>query len=333
MLNKDERMINYIEDFFCKYMMQQRNCSPETIASYRDAFNLFLAFLQKTQKTLPQNIVISDFSSKNVLNFLDYLESCRMNKTGTRNSRLTALRTFIKYITMRTPLLTVKVQAILTIPIKKSWSFALEYLAGDEIRSVLNSIDQNTWSGKRDHALFALMYNTGARVSEAINLTVSNFKLLNSGTVHLLGKGRKERTLPLWKSTTKELANWINFNGFPKNGMVFPNAKGQQITRSGVIKRLKEIVKCAAQNCPSLAGRRITPHTLRHTTAMHLLESGVDITVIAMWLGHENIQTTHGYITANMALKEKALSSLQEPKQKSFRYHPSDKLLAFLNQL
>jgi len=196
--------------------------------------------------------------------------------------------------------------------------------------AILASPDDKSWCGRRNRVLLEVMYNTGARVSEILELKVANVRLEPSGRVHLTGKGRKERTVPLWKDTVKLLRKWILSNRYSSDSYIFPNNRGSKMTRSAVAKMLTSVVETTKNQCPTLKSRKISPHTLRHTTAMHLLQAGVDITVIAMWLGHESIETTHIYVTADMAMKEKALQEMRPPKTKSLRFQPKGSLLEFL---
>ena len=209
----------------------------------------------------------------------------------------------------------------------------LGFLTREEIEAVLEAPNAETWSGKRDRALFATMYNTGARVSEIVDAKVSDLILTTGGTLKLHGKGRKERVLPLWKPTVATLRKWIAANHLTPDRPLFTNARGLAITRSGVEKRLEDAVRKAGETCPSIKNKPVSPHTIRHTTAIHLLQSGADTTVVAMWLGHESIETTHAYVTATLELKEKALQAVQPPSGGNFRFRPSGKLLDFLKSL
>jgi site-specific recombinase XerD len=231
------------------------------------------------------------------------------------------------------PTLSSELQAILAIPIKRTTRRVLDFLTQEELQAILNTPNTETWSGKRDRALFATMYNTGARVSEIIGVIVSDVKLNPGGTLRLHGKGRKERVLPLWRHTGKNISKWIAGNKLRDGEVLFPNARNAPITRSGVAKRLRLAVRAASKRCPSLKNKHVSPHTLRHTTAMHLLQSGVDITGVAMWLGHESIETTHIYMTADLKMKEEALKTLQSPRGGEFRFRPNAPLLTFLESL
>ena len=281
----------------------------------------------------PNKIKVTDLSAENIMAFLNYLQETRNASDETRNLRLAAIRMFAKYLRWKDPTLTSDLEGLLAIPTKRTARHVLDFLSHDELEAVLEAPDGDTWSGRRDRVLFATMYNIGARVSEIVGALVSDVTLKPGGTFHIRGKGRKERVLPLWKHTVKILGKWITTNNLRQDQPLFPNARGAAMTRSGVEKRLQEAVRRAGEVCPSINKKKVSPHTLRHTTAMHLLESGVDITLIAMWLGHECIETTHLYITANLELKEKALEALQPPSGGNFRFQPDDELLRFLRSL
>ena len=243
------------------------------------------------------------------------------------------MRSFLKYASARDPTCLPVVQRVLAIPTKRYQRPLLGYLSREEMAAILAAPDATTWSGQRDRVLFALMYNTGARVSEAIGLRRGDVTLSPSRTVRINGKGRKQRVIPLWGSTADCLRMWMPRIGQEPESPLFPNAHGGALSRSGVEDRLQEAVQAAAVKCTALKGRRISPHTLRHTTAMHLLQSGVDITVIAIWLGHESTETTHMYVEANLAMKEQALSRIEEMPGPPLRYRADDELLRFLDGL
>lgn len=323
----------YVKRFFSHYLPGQRNCSPHTISSYRNAIRLFLIHLRQRKNIAPSAVTVQDLSPENILDYLNALQESRKNSTTTRNIRLAAIRSFAKYLMMMEPTWSSDLQPVLAIPVKRTQRRTLDFLTHEEMDAILAAPDTGTWSGKRDHILFTVMYATGARVSEMVTATVSDARLNPGGTLRLHGKGRKERILPLWKSTAKSLARWIAENHLSGQAPLFPNGRGGHLTRSGVEKRLQDAVGKASERCPSLKTKRVSPHTLRHTTAMHLLEANVDLATIALWLGHESIETTHVYMTSNMAMKEKALSVLQEPSVQEFRFQPKDDLLAFLEAL
>jgi site-specific recombinase XerD len=268
-----------------------------------------------------------------ILAFLDHLEQGRGNCVRTRNARLAALRSFLKFASARDPTCLPAVQRVLAIPMKRFERPLLGYLSREEMAAILAAPDASTWSGQRDRVLFGLMYNTGARVSEAIGLRRSDVELAPSRTVRIEGKGRKQRVIPLWPSTAARLREWLPRIGPDPSSSLFPNTHGRPLSRSGVEDRLREAVRLAVASCPALEGRRISPHTLRHTTAMHLLQSGVDLTVIALWLGHEGTETTHQYVEADLTLKERTLARIEELPSLPLRYRAGDELLHFLDGL
>lgn len=265
-----------------------------------------------------------------VLGFLDHLETERGNSARTRNLRLSAIRSFMAYASVRDPASLPTAGAILAIPTKRFDQRVLGFMSRDEVKAVLEAPDKATWSGRRDAVMLSVLYNTGARVSEITRLRIADVLLDRATALHLHGKGRKERIVPLWKSTGAQLRGWLAHIDPAADAPVFPNRAGKAMTRWGVEDRLRVAVAKASERCPSLAARRISPHTLRHTTAMHLLQSGVDITVIALWLGHEDPATTHLYVEADLAMKEAALKRLQDPGAGPVRFKATDPLLAFL---
>jgi integrase/recombinase XerD len=333
MKQTEPSIAHYLKRFLAEYLTQQRGCSLHTVRSYRDALCGLLRHLQQKHRIAPNRIVAADLSAENIMGFLNELQRSRKNSDPTRNLRLSAIRAFAKYLRWMEPTLTSDLDGLLAIPSKRTTRQVLDFLTHDELEALLEAPDADTWSGKRDRALFAAMYNTGARVSEIVGMRVADVTLNPGGAFRLHGKGRKERVMPLWKSTAKTLGRWIAANHLCQEQPLFANARGAAMTRSGVEKRLHAAVQKAGETCPSLKVKRISPHTLRHTTAMHLLQSGADITVIAMWLGHESIETTHLYMTTTPELKEKALQVLQPPSGGSFRFRPDDGLMTFLQSL
>jgi site-specific recombinase XerD len=335
-MNKSHSPLNFgslLQDFFCQYLMNQRNLSPRTVASYRDAFRLLLNFVKARKRKSPAKIQMADLDPACIVAFLSHLEHDRHNGARTRNARLMAIRCFLKYAATCEPTCLAVVQRVLAIPSKRFDRPALGFLSQAEIQAVLEAPDSGTFSGARDRALLALLYNTGARVSEIASLRVSDVALGPGASLRLHGKGRKERAVPLWKNTARLLRQWIQRIGGNPDAALLPNAANGFMTRSGIAKRLAKAVRSAQRSVPTLRGRRISPHTIRHTTAMHLLQSGVDITVIAIWLGHSNTATTHHYVEADLLMKEKALGKLQQPRARLVRYKPSDALMSFLNSL
>jgi len=322
-----------LQDFFCRRLITERGASTHTVASYRDTFELLLRFVAKRLGRQPSALAIQDLDAPLVLAFLDNLETERGNSRRTRNARLTAIRSFMRYVSMRAPTALAVAQRVLAIPTKRVDVPVLGHLTRDEIEALLDAPSATTWSGQRDRVLFALLYNTGARVSEVTRLRVADVLLDRECAVLLHGKGRKERAVPLWKSTASALRRWLGRIDQSPDASVFPNRVGTALSRSGVAYRLRLAVESAQVRCPSLATRPISPHTVRHATAMHLLQAGVDLSVIALWLGHESPMTTHRYLEADLSTKEAALAKVADPVPKQTRYHATDRLLAFLEGL
>ncbi len=321
-----------IQRFFTEYLTEQKNVSPRTVAAYRDTFRLFIGYMQTRQKKLPTQLKLADFSGANLLGFLDHLEKVRHNTIRTRNARWAAIRAFLHYaIACQAPVGVSEAQRALAIPLKRYPRKILGFLSREEMDAILKAPSENNWSGRRDHVLFRCYYNTGARVSELLQVRVDHVR--NDGSVQLIGKGRKERTIPLWKSTHRLIRNWSRQENLNSNDLLFTNRLGSPLSRSGVAHRLKLAVQKAAETCESLRDKHISPHTFRHTTAMHLLQGGIAPEVIALWLGHESPATTHLYVEADLSLKEKALESIQSPKARTLKFKPKDALLQFLDQL
>lgn len=322
-----------VQQFFTEYLLTQRALSPNTVASYRDALMLFLDFAHERLGKAPTELHLADIKPDLILAFLDHLEHQRSNTVRSRNLRLTALRTFLKFAARRDVSSLHAIERALGVPMKRFERPMLGFLSREEMLAVIGE-PGSTWTSQRDHLLLAMLYNTGARVSEIISVRVIDVVMDTSAWVHLHGKGRKQRTVPLWKSTVKEIRVWLRHNPtLGDNAPLLPNRHGQAMTRANVNQRLDIAVGRAAEMYPSLNKRRISPHWVRHSTAMHMLQSGVAFNVIALWLGHECTTTTHRYVEADLAMKEKALARLQEPDIKIHRYHPPDALMRFLQAL
>jgi site-specific recombinase XerD len=322
-----------VQDFFCRRLIEQQGVSPRTVEAYRDTFRLLLAYLpQKLGKPIPA-LALADLDAPVVLAFLDHLEADRGNGPRTRNARLAAVRSFVQYAASRDPTAWPLARRVLAIPAKRHTKPLLGHLTREEMQAVLNAPDGSTWTGQRDRVLFAVMYNTGARVSEVIGLRLGDLAGAEARTVRILGKGRKDRVVPLWKQTAATLTQWSRRLTPGPDVPLFPNARGQPLSRSGVEDRLAVAVGKAAQSCPSLRGKPVSPHTIRHTTAMHLLQGGVDLTVIALWLGHESPETTHQYVEADLKMKEEVLTKTKEISPAPARFQPKGKLLEFLDNL
>ena len=322
-----------VQQFFTEYLVAQRAVNPRTVACYRDALSLFLGFASHQLGKAPTAMQLADMRPELNLAFLDHLEQGRKNTVRSRNLRLTALRAFLKFAARRDVTALHDIERALAVPMKRFERPMLGFLTRPEMLAVLGQPGEN-WSSQRDHLLLAMLYNTGARVSEMIGVRVVDVILDGGACVHLHGKGRKLRSIPLWKSTVLEIRAWLRLNPVLRGeAALLPNRDGQAMSRSNVTQRLSNAVARATAEQPSLATKRVSPHTLRHTSAMHLLQSGVPFNVIALWLGHESTTTTHRYVEADLAMKEKALARLGAPDTKMGRYKAPDSLLRFLKTL
>lgn len=323
-----------VQRFFAEHLRQHRAVSPHTVAAYRDAFRLLLRFAQTRTGKAPTELALADLDAALILAFLDHLERERKCSVRSRNARLSAVRSFLKYAAHEDLTALATIERCLAVPQKRHDKAVLGFLTRPEMEAIIAAPNQQTWAGRRDQALFALLYNTGARVSEAIDLKVGDVVLDVSPVAHLHGKGRKRRSVPLWKSTAATLRRWLRHlpDACPR-AYLFPSSSGGRLSRSSVAQRLALAVGGASRTVPELSGRAISPHIIRHTTAMHLLQSGVDITVIALWLGHEDPSTTHIYLEADLAMKEEALSRLEPLAVAPTRYRPADQLMSFLHAL
>ena len=322
-----------VQQFFTEYLVAQRALSPRTVACYRDALTLFLEFASRKLGKTPSVLRLVDIEPDLILAFLDHLERERNNSVRSRNLRLTALRAFLKFAGRRDIASLYIVERALAVPMKRFERPMLGFLTREEMMALLGQ-PGSTWTSQRDHLLIAMLYNTGARVSEIIGVRVVDVVLEGAACVHLQGKGRKQRSVPLWKTTVQEIRAWLRRNPqLRAQAALLPNRDGHAMTRWNVGQRLDLAIARAAVNLPSLASKRVCPHTVRHTTAMHLLQSGVPFNVIALWLGHESTNTTHRYVEADVAMKEKALARLEAPATKMRPFRASDALMRFLQTL
>jgi site-specific recombinase XerD len=323
-----------VQAYFGEYLTQQRALSPQTVAAYRDGFILFLDFAEKRLGKAPAAMALAEVTPELIMAFLDHLERQRHNSVRSRNARLAALRSFLKFAGHRDVASLQVIERALGVPVKRYERPMFGYLTREEVLAVIGE-PGDSWLSQRDHALFLLMYNTGARVSEIIGIKVGDVVLdASSACAHLHGKGRKQRSVPLWHTTVKALRAWLRTNPeLTAEAPLLPSRNGCEMTRANVTLRLALAVQHATETQPALAKRKVSPHTIRHTTAMHLLQSGVDISVIALWLGHESPVTTHHYVEADLAMKERALARLHEPSSKILRYRAPDSLLNFLRTL
>ena len=322
-----------LQSFFWQRLQIQQRVSSHTLASYRDTFRLGLEFIrQKTGRAASQQ-QLTDWDAPNVIAFLDHLEKTRGCQPRTRNLRLAAVRAFMNYAGSQEPTALALSSRVRAIPSKRFNRPLLGFLSKPELDAILAALPNNTPSGQRDHLLFAMLYHTGARVSEILALQRQDIQWGPVTTIQIQGKGRKQRAVPLLKPIATDLKRYLTDLPGGSVAPLFTNCFGQNLTRSGVEKRLRLAVQSAAEGCSSLKGRTISPHTFRHSTAMHLLQAGVDVSVIALMLGHESPATTHQYVELDLRMKEQCLHKLQSPKTKLTRFKPSDRLLAFLETL
>lgn len=325
----------HLQAFFAEHLLTHKRASPETITCYRDTFRLLLRFMRQRTGVEPAGLPLSALDADAVLAFLDHLERDRGCLVRSRNIRLAAIRSFFRLVALRVPDRLGQVTRVMAIPVKRCDKRLVGYLSRDEVKALLAAPDRTTWSGRRDHALLLTLYNSGARVSEVIALRREQVRLDPAASAHLElhGKGRKDRVVPLWAETARVLRAWLRELGERGGGIAFPSARGHALSRDGIDYLLRQAVATAVKACPSLGAKRVSPHVLRHSTAMHLFQAGVDMAVIALWLGHESLETTHVYVEADLATKERALAKLAPMPGTLARYRVDDKLLAFLAAL
>lgn len=323
----------FLQSFFTDRLIHQRQASPNTIASYRDTFCLLLKFALHRLNKEPSTLTIEDLNAPFIGNFLDHLEKERANSARSRNTRLAAIHSFFKYIALQDPIHGELIQRVLAMPSKRYDRKPIDFLTTTEIETLLAIPDLQTWPGRRDRTLLLVMVQTGLRVSELIGLTCQDIVLGTGAHVQCKGKGRKQRCTPLRKEVVTALRVWLHELNSQPHEPLFPNAQGDFLSRNGVGYILTKHVAVARKKCPSMQKKRISPHVLRHSAAIDLLQCGVDRSVIALWLGHENVETTQIYLQASLELKEKALAKTSPLNVKPGRYKPDDKLLSFLKEL
>ena len=326
-------LAGYLQRFFTDRLLGELGASPHTVASYRDTFRLLLKFASKHYRRPASDLKMEDLDAKFISTFLNHLERDRHNRARTRNSRLCAIHALFGYVSDNEPALAGHCQRVLSIPLKRFERGPVEFLTLEETAALLNAPDVTTWLGRRDQLLLHLAIQTGLRNSELTGLRRQDLHLGAGAHIRCLGKGRKTRCTPVRADLAARLSAWINQQPPEPTTPVFPTANGKAMSADALQRLVGRHIKAAAKGCPSLRKKRVTPHTLRHTLAMSLLQSGVDITVIALWLGHESIETTQIYLHADMAMKEKALARVTHAKTQLKRYHPADQLLAFLESL
>jgi integrase/recombinase XerD len=322
-----------VQEFFTDRLCRQLEASPNTIAAYRDTFRLLLRFAAERLQKAPTRLTIEDVNADFIGDFLAHIESERGNSARSRNTRLASIRSFFRFVAMREPAHLLHCQQILAMPQKRYTRGVVEFLNRSEMDALLAAPDRSKWSGRRDHALLSVALQTGLRVSEIVGLRRCDVVTGSGAHIRCEGKGRKQRCTPLRQEMVKVLNVWLNERGGGECDPLFPTARGTGLSRDAVERLVRRHVATASTTCPSLNGKRVSPHVLRHSTAMELLHHGVDQSVIALWLGHESVGTTQIYVHADMRLKEKALARIAAPAAKPGRYRPDDALLSFLEAL
>jgi integrase/recombinase XerD len=322
-----------LEAFFSDRLLRQRRASPHTIAAYSDAFRLLLAFAEKHLHKAPSDLLLADLDAPLIATFLDQLETERGNSVRTRNARLAAIHSFFRFAAVREPAHAGIIQRVLAMPQKRFDRDLVAFLSRAEAEALLAAPDTSTRVGRRDHALLLLMVQTGLRLAEVTSLTAEDLVLGAGAHVRCHGKGRKERCTPLTRSTARVLRAWLAECGATGTDLAFVSIRRTRLSHDAVERLVAKYALAAASSCPTLAHKHVTPHVLRHTTAVQLLEAGVDRAVIALWLGHEQVETTQIYLDADLAMKERALARTAPPGARAGRFRPKDSLLAFLERL
>lgn len=326
------RLSGLLERFFTDRLMRQRQVSPHTISSYRDTFRLLLLFAKKHLRRAPERLALTEIDAPLIVAFLDDLETTRKIGARSRNLRLTAIRSFFHYLAYEVPTHASQIQRVLAIPGKRYAKALISFLDRPEIDALLAAPDQRTWYGRRDYIIILLAVQTGLRVSELTELRREDLQLEAGAHVRCSGKGRKERCTPLTKHAVIALKSWLQEPGNNREWL-FTSARGSQLSTDAIQGLLTKYHQIARRRCPSLAKKRVTPHVLRHTLAMQLLQSGIERSVIALWLGHESVETTQIYLDANLALKEQVLAKAAPSKGVWRPFKAEDSLLAFLRSL
>ncbi len=328
-------LASLLETFFRLHLVAQRQASSATVSSYRDALRLFLLFASERARKPPSRLSLEELDRDVVLAFLDHLEQERHNSVSTRNVRLNAIRSFFQHAAYCEPAVMNLANRVLSIPSKKTTKRLVGYLHQTELHAILAAPDQKTPQGRRDYALLLFLARTGGRVSETIGVNVGDLELQRPSYVLFRGKGSKERNVPLARDIAAVLRAFIQERGITTDSQtpVFVNARGQRLTRHGVIHIIRRAVAIAAKTDPPIASKAISPHSFRHTVAMELLQSGVDLTTIQSWLGHASVNTTHQYVEADLDMKRRALEKCNKSEAKLVTYRPTDKVLALLEAL
>lgn len=322
-----------LQAFFTDRLIAQRSASPHTVAAYRDTMRLLLKFAHDQLAKQPSDLRIDDIDAPLVGAFLEHLEHDRRNSIRTRNARLAAIHSLYRFAALRHPEHAALIQRVLAIPPKRFGRALVTYLTEPEVDTLLAAPDRTTWTGRRDHTLLLVAIETGLRASELTGLTCGDVRLTTGAHITCQGKGRKNRATPLTRQTTSVLSVWLTERGGSPTEPLFPTRRGTCLSRDAIEHRIAKHAAVATQRCPSLAAKKITPHVLRHTAAMRLLHAGIDIAIIALWLGHESTDTTQIYLHADMTIKERAISKTQPANTTAGRYQPQDTILTFLESL
>jgi integrase/recombinase XerD len=322
-----------IQQFFTDRLCTQMEASPNTIAGYRDTFRLLLRFASEQTGRAPTKLKIEDMGAALVGDFLAHVETQRRNSARSRNTRLAAIRSFFRFVAMCEPGYMLHCQKVLAMPDKRHVRRTVDFLDREEMDALLAAPDRAAWVGRRDHAILIVALQTGLRASELINLRRCDIVIGTGAHVRCEGKGRKQRSTPLRQETLKVLESWLKERAGAAGDPLFPTIRGAKLSRDALELIVRRHTLSASRSCSSLIGKRVSPHVLRHSTAMELLHHGVDQAVIALWLGHESVETTQVYIHADLRLKERALARIAAPASQTGRYRPDDTLLAFLEAL
>lgn len=322
-----------VQAFFTERLTRQRQASPHTISAYRDTLRLLLTFVATRCGTPAHRLDFTDLDAPTISAFLDHLEHQRDNSARTRNARLAAIHALFAFAALRHPEHAADIGRVLAIPTKRTDRTIVAFLTDTEVDALLAAIDRGSRTGRRDHTMILLAIQTGLRASELVGLTIADLHLGTGAYVHCRGKGRKDRITPLTAETTAALRGWLTEYSGTSTGPLFPTNRGGHLSRDALQQRLAHHARAAAQHCPSLRDKNITAHVLRHTAAMRLLHAGVDIAVIALWLGHESTNTTQIYLQADLILKQRALDRTAPIDSAPGRYQPTDELLTFLERL
>jgi integrase/recombinase XerD len=322
-----------VQRFFTDRLTGQLEASPNTIAGYRDTFRLLLRYASQRFGKPPTTLKVEDLDAALVGEFLTHVEKVRRNSARSRNARLAAIRSFYRYVAMNAPEHALHCQRVSSMPNKRYTRRSVDFIDRTEMEALLAAPDASTWIGRRDRVILLLALQTGLRVSELINLDCGDVVLGVGAHIRCEGKGRKERSTPLRRDTVRTLEAWLKERSGNADDPVFPTIRGDRLSRDAVEHLVRKYTLAASRACASLMGKRVSPHVLRHSTAMDLLQNGVDRTVIALWLGHESVETTQIYVHADMRLKEKALARVKSTTSRPGRYRPDDALLSFLESL